>query len=85
MKELCGRHHNIGDLRTCEDTVEQLHGAGVVHGDLNKYNIIVTGDVAKLIDFEVSTFWKTGNHEMEKVKLRKPAEKLLDTLEVILK
>lgn len=66
MEELHGRHPNIGDLGACEDTAEQLHGIGVVHGDLNKYNIIVSGNVAKLIDFEVSTFLEDGHHEEAK-------------------
>lgn len=72
-------------MRACEDTVEQLHGVGVVHGDLNKYNIIVSGDVAKLIDFEVSTFLEDGHHEEAKIEVWKLADKLLDTSEVGLK
>ncbi|OBT82034.1 hypothetical protein VE02_09442 [Pseudogymnoascus sp. 03VT05] len=82
MEELYGRHPDIRDLGTCEDTVEQLHGVGVVHGDLNKYNIIVSGNVAKLIDFEVSTFLEDGHHEEAKDELRKLADQLLDTSEV---
>lgn len=85
MEELHGRYPDIEDLRACEDTVEQLHGVGVVHGDLNKYNIIVSRNVAKLIDFEVSTFLEDGHHEEAKDELRKLADKLLDTSEVGLK
>ncbi|OBT78252.1 hypothetical protein VF21_02982 [Pseudogymnoascus sp. 05NY08] len=82
MEEMHGRHPDIRDLGACEDTVEQLHGVGVVHGDLNKYNIIVSGNVAKLIDFEVSTFLEDGHHEEAKDELRKLADQLLDTSEV---
>ncbi|KFY73187.1 hypothetical protein V499_06713 [Pseudogymnoascus sp. VKM F-103] len=82
MEELYGRHPDIGDLGACEDTVEQLHGVGVVHGDLNKYNIIISGNEAKLIDFEVSTFLEGGHHEKAKDELRQLAHQLLDTSEV---
>ena len=32
--------------------MERLHGFGVVHGDLNRYNIIMSTDGLRLIDLE---------------------------------
>ncbi|OBT64205.1 hypothetical protein VE03_06830 [Pseudogymnoascus sp. 23342-1-I1] len=81
MEELQGRHPGVGDLRACGEAVEKLHGVGVVHGDLNRYNIIIRGNVAKLIDFEVVTFLEDGHHVEAKDELRKLAEELLDTSE----
>lgn len=75
MEELRGRHPNTANLRACEDAVKQLHGVGVVHGDLNKYSIIVLGNVAKLVGFEVSSFLEDGHHEEAKDELWKLAEK----------
>ncbi|KFY30766.1 hypothetical protein V493_01676 [Pseudogymnoascus sp. VKM F-4281 (FW-2241)] len=81
IEELHGRHPNIRDLRTCKYTVEQLHSIGIIHGDLNRYNIIITGHEAKLIDFEASTLQKEGHHEEATDELRKLTEKLLDSSE----
>lgn len=79
IEELHGRHANIGDLTICESTVQQLHSVGIIHGDLNRYNFVITGNEAKLIDFEVSTLRKEGLHEEAADELRKLPEKLLDS------
>lgn len=81
IEELHGRHPNIRDLRTCKYTVQQLHSIGIIHGDLNRYNIIITGHEAKLIDFEASTLQKEGHHEEASDELQKLTEKLLDSSE----
>lgn len=51
-----GRHADVGDLESCRKVVQQMHGLGVIHGDLNKYNFIVTENGTKLLDFEASRF-----------------------------
>jgi len=56
MEALNGRHPDMKDLEICKDAMLQLHAVGVVHGDLNKYNIVIEGKKAKFIDFEVATF-----------------------------
>ena len=59
MEEIVGRHPEPSDLHACETSLRLLHGTGVVHGDLNRYNIIVTEDgVAKFIDFEAASTLK---------------------------
>ena len=55
MEKLCGRHAGVADLQSCHTLVQQIHFAGLIHGDLNKYNFIVTKQGAKLVDFEAST------------------------------
>ncbi|KAG5640340.1 hypothetical protein DXG03_009176 [Asterophora parasitica] len=57
-----GRRADIGDLEACQKAVRRLHALGIVHGDLNRHNFIIslTGEVT-LIDFENS--WLEGTHE----------------------
>jgi serine/threonine protein kinase len=62
MEEIHRRHLDIRDLRTCQSTVQQLHSIGIIHRDLNRYNIIIIGDEVRLIDFEASTLQKEGHH-----------------------
>ena len=40
------------DYEECRRGVERLHEFGVVHGDLNKYNIIIAMDGPRFIDLE---------------------------------
>ncbi|OBT68697.1 hypothetical protein VE03_01821 [Pseudogymnoascus sp. 23342-1-I1] len=50
-----GRHATISDLLACEAIARRLHGLGVLHGDLNKHNFLISekrGVV--LIDFETA-------------------------------
>jgi len=82
MEEIHGRHPDIRDLRTCQSTVQQLHSIGIIHGDLNRHNIIITGDEARLIDFEASTLQKEGHHIEARDELQKLIENLLDSSDV---
>jgi hypothetical protein len=77
MEEIHGRHPGIGDLRICQYTVQQLHSIGIIHGDPNRYNIIITGDEARLIDFEASTLQKEGHHKEASDELQKLIENLI--------
>jgi thiamine kinase-like enzyme len=54
MEDISGHHPDIHDLRDCMKTVHRLHTYGIVHGDLNRYNFLMTEDGAKIFDFEVS-------------------------------
>ncbi|KFY26668.1 hypothetical protein V493_03939 [Pseudogymnoascus sp. VKM F-4281 (FW-2241)] len=49
-----GHHATISDLSACEAIVERLHGLGVLHGDLNKHNFLISESRAILIDFETA-------------------------------
>lgn len=52
MEEVIGRHPSLADLATCQEALRQLHGLGIAHGDINMYNMIITKDGVKFIDFE---------------------------------
>lgn len=52
VEKLEGRPASYGDLSGCETAIRQLHGIGLLHGDVNRYNFLVTGEGVKLLDFE---------------------------------
>ncbi|GFF59408.1 LOW QUALITY PROTEIN: uncharacterized protein DSM5745_06187 [Aspergillus udagawae] len=54
MEDISGHHPDIHDLTDCMKTVHRLHTYGIVHGDLNRYNFLMTEDGAKISNFEVS-------------------------------
>jgi serine/threonine protein kinase len=65
------RHATPADLEACSQTLAKLHDLGILHGDLVKYNILVTSRGATLIDF--STARKSDDasaFEKEKESLR---------------
>lgn len=45
------RHATLADLDVCSHTLTKLHQLGILHGDINKYNFLVTSQGATLIDF----------------------------------
>lgn len=77
VEELQGRHPTIDDLDACRATVQQLHRIGILHGDLNKYNIIIAGETAELIDFEASSYI-SGDGKEASTELCQLSDKLLD-------
>lgn len=52
LEKLEGRPASLQDLSVCEAALGKLHGLGLLHGDVNRYNFLVTEDGVKLIDFE---------------------------------
>ncbi len=52
LEKIEGRSASFQDLSVCETALGKLHELGLVHGDVNRYNFIVTGEGAKLLDFE---------------------------------
>ena len=45
------RHATPADLEVCQQALAKLHNLGILHGDLVKYNILITNKGATLIDF----------------------------------
>jgi hypothetical protein len=43
------------DYDKCKLSLQQLHSYGIVHGDLNRFNIIMTADGPRFIDLENAT------------------------------
>jgi predicted Ser/Thr protein kinase len=52
LEKLEGRSASFQDLSVCETALGKLHELGLVHGDVNRYNFLVTEEGAKLLDFE---------------------------------
>lgn len=52
LEKLEGRPASFKDLCICETALKQLHGLGLVHGDVNRYNFLITKEGVKLFDFE---------------------------------
>lgn len=50
-----GEYPGIKDIENCSETLRRLHGTGIIHGDVNRYNFLLTEDGAKIFDFETST------------------------------
>ena len=48
------RHATPADLEACLETLNKLHDLGILHGDLVKYNILITSKGATLIDFSTA-------------------------------
>lgn len=80
MEALKGHHPCINDLGVCQDAVLRLHALGIVHQDLNRFNIVLQENVAKLIDFEAATFRDSeGYSKLEQEELSGLARNLADT------
>jgi predicted Ser/Thr protein kinase len=45
------QHAGPNDLAACQQTLSQLHRLGVHHGDTNRFNFLIHGSTAVLIDF----------------------------------
>lgn len=52
LEKIEGHHASLQDLGICETALGKLHGLGLLHGDVNRYNFLITEDGAKLLDFE---------------------------------
>ncbi len=53
-EEFRGRFAEPSDYSECKRSLRRLHSYGVVHGDLNKFNIIITAYGPRFIDLEKS-------------------------------
>ncbi|KAF2790759.1 hypothetical protein K505DRAFT_75680 [Melanomma pulvis-pyrius CBS 109.77] len=51
-EELQGRFADPSDYVQCRDALQELHSYGCIHGDLNKFNIIITANGPRFIDCE---------------------------------
>ncbi|KAF2651898.1 hypothetical protein K491DRAFT_681772 [Lophiostoma macrostomum CBS 122681] len=52
IEKIGGRSASFQDLSICETALGRLHELGLIHGDVNRYNFLVTEDGVKLLDFE---------------------------------
>jgi predicted Ser/Thr protein kinase len=52
LEKIEGRPASFEDLGICEAALERIHELGLLHGDVNRYNFLVTEEGVKLLDFE---------------------------------
>ena len=52
VEKIEGRSASLQDLDVCGTTLRKLHDLGFAHGDVNRYNFLVTEQGVKLLDFE---------------------------------
>ncbi|KAE8396860.1 hypothetical protein BDV37DRAFT_90820 [Aspergillus pseudonomiae] len=78
MESITGKTPEIQNLRDCTEAVRRLHAEGIVHGDLNKYNFLITKDGAKVFDFENSIVQETVDPETAESEMETLAIKLKD-------
>ncbi|GIK06763.1 hypothetical protein Aspvir_002414 [Aspergillus viridinutans] len=48
------RHAGPEDLKACQETLSRLHGLGIRHGDINRFNFLICQSKAILIDFDTA-------------------------------
>ena len=46
------RHVNLDDLAVCQETLRELHGLKIRHGDADRFNFLVCDTKAVLINFD---------------------------------
>ncbi|KAF2725447.1 alpha-galactosidase A [Polychaeton citri CBS 116435] len=52
LEKIEGRSASIENLSVCEVALDKLHGLGLTHGDVNRYNFLIAKEGVKLLDFE---------------------------------
>ncbi|KAH2761566.1 hypothetical protein KXW10_000388 [Aspergillus fumigatus] len=48
------RHACLNDIAACQQTLGRLHQLGILHGDINRFNFLIHGSKAVLIDFDTA-------------------------------
>ncbi|KAH7305031.1 hypothetical protein B0I35DRAFT_362563 [Stachybotrys elegans] len=76
LEKIEGRSASIQDLSVCETALKKLHKLGLVHGDVNRYNFIVTEEGVKVIDFE--NLQENASSESMSKELKKLRMELVD-------
>lgn len=54
FEKISGYCPGIADLGLCQVALRELHGLNIIHGDVNRYNMFVTNEGVRFIDFEDS-------------------------------
>ncbi|KAF2122498.1 hypothetical protein BDV96DRAFT_608531 [Lophiotrema nucula] len=71
IEKIDGRAASLHDRNVCETALRRIHGMGLVHGDVNRYNFLVTENGVKLLDFEClqeNASPESMRKELEKVR-----------------
>jgi predicted Ser/Thr protein kinase len=71
-----GRSACLQDLNICETALAKLHKLGLLHGDVNRYNFLVTEEGVILLDFE--TLLENASPELMRKELESLRDELVD-------
>lgn len=74
LQRVEGRHGDFSDLDACQAIVERLHSLGIVHGDFNRHNFLVSPSDVTLIDFEAGEI--DGSRDTMNTELTQLTEQL---------
>ncbi|KAG6012531.1 hypothetical protein E4U54_007487 [Claviceps lovelessii] len=77
MEDLGGETAKPGDLAACQEVLGRLHALGIKHGDINRFNFLVQGGKARLVDFQSAT--KCTNKEELEAEYGRLEESLRDS------
>lgn len=70
------RHATSADLDICRQVLARLHNLGILHGDINKHNFLITSRGATLIDFSEARH--SADESAFEEEMRSVEEKLSD-------
>lgn len=73
---ISGRHPSLADYDNCMSALEKIHAKGIHHGDINRYNILITPtNEVVFIDFENSSSTTTSGMTDTEMAIRMEEEK----------
>ncbi|KND87660.1 hypothetical protein TOPH_07691 [Tolypocladium ophioglossoides CBS 100239] len=80
VESIHGRVAGVSDFESCREALHQLH-QHLIHGDLCRYNILITSEGPKFIDFENSILSSTKDWSRRRMdaEMQGLAGKLADT------
>lgn len=78
MEDISGRTPGAEDLKDCEKTIRLLHESGILHGDVNRYNFLMTDCGAIVFDFEVATIKEVVASKESDDEIKSLVEKFKD-------
>lgn len=78
LEDVSGSTPDPKDLEDCQKTARLLHDYGILHRDLNRYNILMTDHGAIVFDFEVAVVKEFVGAEESREELRSLEEKFKD-------
>ncbi|PSS10957.1 hypothetical protein M430DRAFT_37085 [Amorphotheca resinae ATCC 22711] len=75
LEKVEGEFASIDDMPNCKKVLHRLHGMGLIHGDVNRYNFIVdrSNNNVRMIDFEHA-------EDLDKTKAHRELESLASEL-----
>lgn len=76
LEKVEGRSASLQDLNVCATSLRKLHDLGLLHGDVNRYNFLITERGATMLDFE--HFQENASAESMSLELESLCDELVD-------